>query len=150
MERFCEDCAAVGVDGTIIPDLPMYEYEQLYQETFAKNNLSNIFLITPQTSDERIRKIDSLTTGFIYMLSSSATTGKNLEVGDTTEAYFSRIAGMNLKNPRMIGFGISDKLSFAKAAQYANGAIVGSAFVKVLGEPGYMDKVPKFADSIRP
>ncbi len=150
IERFCKDCASVGVDGTIIPDLPMQEYEELYQDIFARNNLSNVFLVTPQTSDERIHKIDNLTTGFIYMLSSSATTGKNLEVGDTTEAYFSRIAGMNLKNPRIIGFGISDKLSFAKAAQYANGAIVGSAFVKVLGEPGYMDKIPKFVKSIRP
>src|SRR5690606_32428680 len=103
VERFCEACAAVGVDGVIVPDLPMYEYEELYQETFEKYGLSNIFLVTPQTSEARIRKIDGLTTGFIYLLSSSATTGKNLSLSESTDTYFARIAGMNLQHPVVIG-----------------------------------------------
>ena len=132
VENFCKACAEVGVDGCIVPDLPMVEYEELYAPIFAQYGLSNIFLITPQTSSERIQKIDGLSNGFIYLLSSSATTGQNLQVSDTTEAYFSRIAGLKLKNPLMIGFGISSKETFDKACQYANGAIIGSAFVKAL------------------
>lgn len=129
VKNFCESCASVGVDGIIVPDLPMYEYEELYKDDFISNNLSNIFLVTPQTSEERIRKIDELSNGFIYLLSSSSTTGKNLKVSEEAEAYFSRIRDMKLKNPTMIGFGISDQASFNKAAEYTRGAIVGSAFV---------------------
>jgi tryptophan synthase alpha chain len=132
VERFCKACAAVGVDGCIVPDLPMAEYEEFYKDIFLENGLSNIFLVTPQTSEERIRKIDSLSNGFIYLLSSSATTGQNLQVSDTTTGYFSRIAAMKLKNPTMIGFGISSKETFDKACKYANGGIIGTAFVKSL------------------
>ena len=149
VEKFCASCKEVGVDGVIAPDLPMYEYEEMYKDCFSGNNLSNIFLITPQTSDERIRKIDELSNGFIYLLSSSSTTGKNLALTDVTEDYFTRLKNMNLKNPTMIGFGISDNKSFSKACQYANGAIVGSAFVKLLGEDGYMEKIPEFIGSLR-
>ena len=149
VEKFCASCKEVGVDGVIAPDLPMYEYEEMYQNCFSENNLSNIFLITPQTSDERIRKIDELSNGFIYLLSSSSTTGKNLALTDVTEDYFTRLKNMNLKNPTMIGFGISDNKSFSKASQYANGAIVGSAFVKLLGEERYMEKIPAFIGSLR-
>ncbi len=149
VEKFCASCKEVGVDGVIAPDLPMYEYEEMYQNCFSENNLSNIFLITPQTSDERIRKIDELSKGFIYLLSSSSTTGKNLALTDVTEDYFTRLKNMNLKNPTMIGFGISDNKSFSKASQYANGAIVGSAFVKLLGEDRYMEKIPAFIGSLR-
>lgn len=149
VEKFCASCKEVGVDGVIAPDLPMYEYEEMYQNCFSENNLSNIFLITPQTSDERIRKIDELSSGFIYLLSSSSTTGKNLALTDVTEDYFTRLKNMNLKNPTMIGFGISDNKSFSKASQYANGAIVGSAFVKLLGEDRYMEKIPAFIGSLR-
>lgn len=149
VEKFCASCKEVGVDGVIAPDLPMYEYEEMYQNCFSENNLSNIFLITPQTSDERIRKIDELSNGFIYLLSSSSTTGKNLALTDVTEDYFTRLKNMNLKNPTMIGFGISDNKSFSKASQYANGAIVGSAFVKLLGEDRYMEKIPAFIGSLR-
>jgi tryptophan synthase alpha chain len=149
VEKFCVACKEVGVDGVIAPDLPMYEYEEMYQECFKGSNLSNIFLITPQTSDERILKIDSLTNGFIYLLSSSSTTGKNLALTDVTEEYFLRLKGMNLQNPTMIGFGISDNTSFRKASQYANGAIVGSAFVKLLGEEGYLEKISEFISSIK-
>jgi len=149
VEKFCKSCQAVGVNGTIIPDLPMYEYEELYQSVFEENNISNIFLVTPQTSEARIRKIDDLTTNFIYLLSSNAITGSNLEVKDTAEAYFKRIKDMDLKNPFIIGFGISNKETFGKATQYANGAIVGTAFVKLLAEDNYLDKIPEFIKSIK-
>jgi len=149
VENFCRDAAEAGVDGIIVPDLPMYEYEELYSECFAKHQLSNIFLVTPQTSEERIRKIDGLSNGFIYLLSSSSTTGKNLSVSQNTEDYFKRIQSMNLKNPVVIGFGISDHESFQKANQYANGAIVGSAFVKLLGSDGYLEKIPEFIREIK-
>ncbi|MBC8052276.1 MAG: tryptophan synthase subunit alpha [Sphingobacteriaceae bacterium] len=149
VEKFCASCKEVGVDGVIAPDLPMYEYEEMYMDCFKSNNLSNIFLITPQTSDERIRKIDELSNGFIYLLSSSSTTGKDVSLSDITENYFSRLKNMNLKNPTMIGFGISDNKSFNKAAQYANGAIVGSAFVKLLSEDNYMEKIPDFISSLK-
>src|SRR3546814_2293276 len=115
VENFCKACAEVGVDGAIVPDLPMYEYEAHYQSVFDTHGLSNIFLVTPQTSEERIRKIDSLSTGFIYLLSSSATTGKNLAVSENTESYFSRIRAMDLENPTVIGFGISDRRTFVRS-----------------------------------
>jgi tryptophan synthase alpha chain len=149
VERFCQKAAEVGVDGVIVPDLPLYEYETFYKDTFTKYGLSNIFLVTPQTSDERIRKIDTLTNSFIYLLSSSSITGKNLQVSNTVEDYFKRIKDMQLKNPTMIGFGISDSAAFKKACAYANGAIVGSAFVKVLGEQNYSEKIAGFMSSIK-
>lgn len=149
VENFCKSCKEVGVDGVIAPDLPMYEYEELYKDCFEGNDLSNIFLITPQTSNERIRKIDNLSNGFIYLLSSSSTTGKNLSLSDVTEDYFSRLKNMNLKNPTMIGFGISDNKSFSKASQYANGAIVGSAFVRLLSEDNYLEKIDSFISGLK-
>jgi len=149
VENFCKSCKAVGINGTIIPDLPMYEYEELYQSIFEENNISNVFLVTPQTSEARIRKIDDLTTNFIYLLSSNAITGGNLEVKDQATAYFKRIKDMDLKNPFIIGFGISNKETFSKATQYANGAIVGTAFVKLLPEQNYLDKIPAFIKSIK-
>ncbi|MGV3704122.1 MAG: tryptophan synthase subunit alpha [Arcticibacter sp.] len=149
VERFCAACAEVGVDGVIIPDLPMYEYEDLYQDCFTKHNLSNVFLITPQTSDERIRHIDGLTNGFIYLLSSASTTGKNLDLSSKTDDYFARIKNMNLKNPAMIGFGISDHASFSKASEYASGAIVGTAFVRLLATENYKEKIPGFIQSLK-
>ncbi|KQS36721.1 tryptophan synthase subunit alpha [Pedobacter sp. Leaf194] len=144
VENFCNACAEVGVDGCIVPDLPMVEYEEFYKGCFEEHNLSNVFLITPQTADERIHKIDGLTNGFIYLLSSSATTGKNLEVGDTTAQYFGRIKAMNLKNPTMIGFGISDRKTFDKACSYANGAIIGTAFVKAIENGNLEESVSNF------
>ncbi|MBC7743956.1 MAG: tryptophan synthase subunit alpha [Flavobacterium sp.] len=149
VENFCNACAEVGIDGIIVPDLPIYEYEGMYQNCFADHNLSNIFLITPQTSDERIRRIDNLSSSFIYLLSSSSTTGKNLALNEEAEKYFARIQEMNLKNPTMIGFGISNRESFDKAAQYTRGAIVGSAFVKFLDQPDSMNRLPEFISSIR-
>lgn len=150
VERFCKQAAKVGVDGIIVPDLPMYEYEAMYSRYFIDNNLSNIFLVTPQTSEERIRKIDGLSNSFIYLLSSSSITGGNLQVSVNIEDYYKRIKAMQLKNPAIIGFGISDDKSFKKACEYAVGAIVGSAFVKLLGTEGYLEKIPEFVKSIRP
>lgn len=149
VEKFCEACKNAGVDGVIIPDLPMYEYEELYQEIFEKNGLANIFIVTPQTSEERIRKIDNLSNSFIYLLSSNATTGKTLDVGENTNAYFKRIHDMQLKNPLIVGFGISDKTTFQKASTYTTGAIIGSAFVKRLNEQDYLEKIPEFIKSIK-
>jgi tryptophan synthase alpha chain len=148
VDNFCKACADAGIDGVIVPDLPMYEYEGMYKECFLSNGISNIFLITPQTSDERIRRIDDLSNGFIYLLSSSSTTGKNLALNDETDKYFLRIQQMELKNPTMIGFGISNKESFVKAVQYTRGAIVGSAFVKILGEENYLSKVDGFVKGL--
>ncbi len=150
VEKFCKKAAEVGVDGIIVPDLPMYEYESLYKQYFFGNNLSNIFLVTPQTSEERIRKIDALSQSFIYLLSSSSITGKNLKVSDTVEQYFERIKSLELNNPTVIGFGISGHAAFAKACAYANGAIVGSAFVKMLAtEKDYLEKIPGFIRNIK-
>lgn len=149
VERFCEACAEVGVDGMIIPDLPMYEYEDLYQDCFKKHNLSNVFLVTPQTSDERIRRIDELTNGFIYLLSSASTTGQNLDLSLKTDEYFARINNMKLKNPAIVGFGISDHASFSKASEYTHGAIVGTAFVRLLATENYQDKIPAFIQSLK-
>jgi len=134
VENFCKKCAEVGIDGLILPDLPLQEYEQEYKDLFEKYNLYPIFLITPQTSEARIRKIDSLSKGFIYAVSQASTTGTKLGVSESQEAYFQRIKAMNLKNPLQIGFGISDAESFQKACQYAQGAIIGSAFIKYIQE----------------
>ncbi|WP_259069450.1 tryptophan synthase subunit alpha [Mucilaginibacter sp. X4EP1] len=150
VENFCKKAAEIGIDGVIVPDLPMYEYETLYAGHFKTNNLSNIFLVTPQTSDDRISKIDGLSNSFIYLLSSSSITGGNLQVSVNIEDYYKRIKAMRLNNPAIIGFGISDNKSFNKATEYARGAIVGSAFVKLLGTENYLDKIPEFIQSIRP
>lgn len=149
VENFCKACVEVGVDGCIVPDLPMVEYEELYQTVFEKNGLSNIFLVTPQTAPDRIRKIDALSTGFIYLLSSSATTGQHLQVSESTESYFSRIAEMKLNNPTMIGFGINSRETFDKACQYANGAIIGSAFVKALDSDDLIGSVKAFMQKFK-
>ncbi len=131
VEKFCALASAVGIDGIILPDLPMHEYQAQYQSIFEAHHLKFIFLITPETSEERIREIDELSTGFIYAVSSSATTGNNNSIEDQAD-YFNRLQMMNLKNPILIGFGIKDKLSFDVACKYANGAIIGSAFIKAL------------------
>ncbi|WPU96188.1 tryptophan synthase subunit alpha [Mucilaginibacter sabulilitoris] len=149
VERFCKKASELGVDGIIVPDLPMYEYEALYSAHFINNNLSNIFLVTPQTSPERIRKIDELSNSFIYLLSSSSITGGNLQLTHNIEDYYKRVKAMNLNNPAIIGFGIADNATFKKACEYANGAIVGSKFVKLLGEENYMEKIPAFVKGIR-
>lgn len=149
VERFCEKCAEVGVDGVIIPDLPMYEYKELYQSVFEGNKVSNVFIVTPQTAEERIREIDSLSNAFIYLISSSATTGKNLEVSDQSSAYFKRMQTMNLKTPLVIGFGISNHETYAHANQYADAAIIGTAFVRLLGEENYLERITSFVKKVK-
>lgn len=133
-ERFCHRCVETGIDGIIIPDLPFKDYLEEYKPVADKFDLKIIMLITPETSDERIRFIDDNTDGFIYMVSSAATTGAQKEFDAVKQQYFSRINGMNLKHPRMIGFGISNKQTLDSANSNAAGAIIGSKFVSLLEE----------------
>jgi tryptophan synthase alpha chain len=139
MEVFCQKCQEVGVDGLILPDLPMFEYIEVYKPMFEKYGLLNTFLITPQTAESRIKEIDDNTKGFIYMVSSASTTGAKTGISTDQEAYFKRIKGMNLKNPTLIGFGISNKETFEKAAANSNGAIIGSAFIKAISKDGGLE-----------
>jgi tryptophan synthase alpha chain len=131
-ERFFKRAAEAGVDGLILPDLPVFEYESLYKDMIEANGLAISFLITPQTSEQRIRKIDALTKGFIYMVSNSSITGAKTGISDAQLTYFNRINEMNLQNPRLIGFGISNYQTYRTACDYANGAIIGSAFIRAL------------------
>jgi tryptophan synthase alpha chain len=148
VEAFCKKCQEIGIDGLIIPDLPVDVYNEQYKATFEKYGLINVFLITPQTSIERIHFIDSISNGFIYMVSSASVTGSQSGFDDKNTAYFKRIADMNLKNPQIIGFGISDNKTFTQATEYAKGAIIGSAFIKFLSDNA-IDKISKFVTSIR-
>lgn len=135
IEAFCEAAVAVGVDGIILPDLPMYEFETEYQQYFQKYDLRFIFLVTPETGEDRIRELDKLSSGFLYAVSSSSTTGGQSQSGspgDDREAYFMKLQQMNLSNPVLVGFGIKDKASFDAACKYTNGAIIGSAYIKAL------------------
>ena len=130
-EKFCADAAAVGIDGLILPDLPEYEFETEYNDIIKTHGLRFVFLVTPETSDERIKKLDELSSGFLYAVSSSSTTGKEKNMGDVT-AYLNRLKKMKLKNPVLVGFGIKDKKTFETACQSAEGAIIGTAFIKAL------------------
>jgi tryptophan synthase alpha chain len=141
-EDFCAECSRVGVDGMIIPDLPMADFLNEYKTIAQKYNLEFVFLITPETSEARIREIDENTNGFIYMVSSAAVTGTQSSFDGRVE-YFNRINAMNLKNPRLIGFGISNKATLEAVNKYASGAIVGSAFIKTLNETGNVDEAVK-------
>ena len=147
VEAFCAKCAEVGIDGLIIPDLPVDVYDEQYKAIFEKYGIINVFLITPQTSEERIRYIDSISKGFIYMVSSASVTGSSSGFGEQQTEYFKRIAQMNLKNPQVIGFGISDHHSFIQATTYAQGAIIGSAFIKDLTNNS-IDNINNFVTSI--
>ncbi len=138
IEKFAKKCSEVGVDGVILPDLPFHIYLDEYKASFDKYGVSNIFLITPQTPDDRIKLIDEKTNGFIYMVSSASVTGVKRGLSDTQLAYFDRVKKLNLDNPALIGFGISDHESYKETCKYADGAIIGSAFVKRLGESGDM------------
>lgn len=151
VEKFCEKCAETGIDGLILPDLPLDEFEAFYRPAFGKHNLHNILLITPQTSDQRIKQIDEASSGFIYMVSSASTTGSDKKVEDFQREYFERIQAMNLNNPRVIGFGISDRATFENACKYASGAIIGSAFVKAIdSEAEIQEAVSRFIKQILP
>ena len=149
VEQFCKDASALGISGVIIPDLPLQEYLDEYKSIFEKYSLKNIFLITPQTSEARIRLIDECSDGFIYMVSSASTTGAKNEIGVEQEKYFKRISEMKLKNPIVIGFGIHNHQTFSKACEYANGAIIGSAFVKAIDKSNDLKKdIGNFVASI--
>lgn len=132
MEKFCQKCAEVGIDGLIIPDLPLQIYETEYKTFFEKYNLKNIFLITPQTSLERMLQIDAISDSFIYMVSSAAVTGSQSGFGTEQLEYFKRIAKINLRNPQIIGFGINDLTTLNQATEFQKGAIIGSAFINFL------------------
>ncbi len=132
VEAFCNMCREVGIDGVILPDLPMQEYLDEYKDVFESHGLLNIFLITPQTSDQRIREIDSNSNGFIYMVSSASTTGAKGGISSDQVQYFKRVQTMKLKNPTLIGFGISNNTTFNQACEQASGAIIGSAFINLL------------------
>jgi len=148
VEAFCRQCAAVGIDGLIIPDLPVDVYHEQYQSLFEQYDLYNMFLISPQTSEARIRYIDSVSKGFIYMVSSASVTGAQKTFGDAQQAYFERIAKMALQTPQLVGFGISNAATFRAATTHAKGAIIGSAFIQFLNEKG-VDRIPEFIAQIR-
>src|SRR6056297_2943141 len=148
VEAFCKQCEEIGIDGLILPDLPLDVFQSEYEAIFKKYGLLNIFLITPQTSDERIRQIDKASNGFIYMVSSASVTGSKTGFGNEQEAYFERIEAMNLKNPQIVGFGIKDNETFQQATKTAKGAIIGSAFIKHLTENGE-NNIPDFIITIR-
>ena len=132
VEEFLKKCQTTGIDGLIVPDLPLEIYLLEYKERFESYGIAMIFLITPQTSEERIRLIDANSNSFIYMVSSSSVTGSKTEFTENQMAYFERIAAMNLKNPQIVGFGIHDKTTFEQATKYQKGAIIGSAFIHFL------------------
>jgi tryptophan synthase alpha chain len=149
-EKFCADAAAVGVDGLILPDLPEFEFEQEYGAIIKKYGLDFIFLVTPETSEARIKKLDGLSTGFLYAVSSSATTGNDKDFSPV-ETYLKRLQSLQLKNPVLVGFGVKDKATFQAAAAHSNGAIIGTAFIRMLetadnietGTKAFLDMVLK-------
>ncbi|MGY8977782.1 MAG: tryptophan synthase subunit alpha [Cytophagales bacterium] len=146
--KFCQDCKEVGIDGVILPDLPMQEYAEMYQVTFEEYGIYNIFLITPQTSEKRVLQINEASKGFIYMVSSASITGAKQEVSQAQIDYFERIQKMKLSVQRLIGFGISNKETFDNACQYASGAIIGSAFINQLNKDDSDEAITSFVGSI--
>lgn len=132
VENFCKKCNEIGIDGLIIPDLPLPVYKNEYQDVFKAAQLKNIFLITPQTTENRIKEIDTISDSFIYMVSTASVTGSQSGFGEEQINYFKRINAMNLKNPQIVGFGIKDKETFSQATEFQKGAIIGSAFIQFL------------------
>lgn len=148
-EKFCADAADVGIDGLILPDLPEYEFEAEYGAIIKKYDLDFIFLVTPETSEQRVKKLDELSTGFLYAVSSSSTTGSNKNMTDI-KTYLQKLKGLSLKNPVLVGFGIKDKKSFEIACAHANGAIIGTAYIKALAGAGEMAEITrKFLESVK-
>jgi tryptophan synthase alpha chain len=147
-ELFCRHASEAGVDGLILPDLPIYEYETEYGAVMARYGLRFIFLVTPETSEERIRKIDALSDAFIYAVSSSSTTGNDGKGIAGQEAYFRRLQDMKLKNPVLVGFGIRDKKSFELACRYTSGAIIGTAYIKTFNENPVQETTRTFVEGI--
>ena len=150
IEEFCQKSKEIGIDGLIIPDLPFYQYNTFYKKTFEENNLSNVFLVTPQTGNERLKVIDEASNGFIYVVSTNSTTGNNSKKIEDNQAYFERIQQANLKNPTLIGFNIKDSASFLNASTYSNGAIIGSAFIKAIENSTDLEgDIEKFVKNIK-
>ncbi|XRE43907.1 Tryptophan synthase alpha chain [Tenacibaculum discolor] len=147
-DKFCQKVKDCGIDTVIIPDLPMVEYENHYQQLFKNYGITNVFLITPHTSYERIRKIDSLSDAFIYVVASASITGAKGEVSSAQINYFKRIQTMNLQSKLIVGFGISDHKTFSTACEYANGAIIGSAFIKELEKKG-VEGIDDFVKTVK-
>lgn len=147
-ENFCRSCREAGIDGMIIPDLPFKDYLEKYKTIAERYDLKVIMLITPETSEERIRLIDENTRGFIYMVSSAATTGAQQSFDDAKQEYFRHIASMNLRNPRLIGFGISNRETFDTACRNSSGAIIGSQFVKLLAQETPVKAVTRLLEMI--
>lgn len=147
-EKFLDYCKNAGVDGLIIPDIPLDYYETQMEKDMTEKDLLMTFLVTPETSEERIKQADSLSTAFLYIVSKSSITGGTQEVSTDQEAYFKRLSSLNLKAPRLIGFGIHNGETFAKAAKNANGAIIGSAFIRMLDKEG-IGGIGKFVSEIR-
>lgn len=148
VEPFCKDCESIGIDGLIVPDLPVDIYYNNYKKTFEKYNLLNMFLITPQTSIERVKFIDKISNGFIYIVSSFSITGAVNSFQKEQKEYFERINKMNLKSPLLIGFGISNRETYKDAIKFSQGAIIGSAFIKHLEKKG-VNKITDFIKKIR-
>ncbi|MEL7118155.1 MAG: tryptophan synthase subunit alpha [Bacteroidota bacterium] len=149
-KRFIEACSESGIDGLILPDLPLFEYETYFKELLEQTDITISFLITPQTTEDRIKKVDELTEGFVYMVSNSSITGAKKEISQAQIDYFNRINSMELRNPRLIGFGISNNETFTTACSYANGAIIGSAFIRALKDSENVAETTKeFVDMIR-
>lgn len=140
VEEFCKKCKEVGVDGLILPDLPMSQYLEEYKALFEEYGLFISFLISPQTSEKRIREVDENSNGFIYMVSSHAITGAKSAISKEQEEYFERVANMNLTHPRLIGFGISDAATFQLASRYSQGAIIGSAFINAIANSSDLNR----------
>ncbi len=151
IREFCTKAEEAGIDGLILPDLPVDVYLKEYKKLFEKHNLSIVFLVAPETSNARIREIDRISNGFIYIVSSSSTTGIKEDIENKQIDYFKRIKNLNLKNPRLIGFGISNNKTFKRACEFGNGAIIGSAFIKVLENPDMdlEDKIKDFISAIK-
>jgi tryptophan synthase alpha chain len=146
--EFCKKCAETGIDAVILPDLPLTVYEREYKAIFESHGIHMIFLITPQTSDERIRALDQASKGFIYLVSTASVTGSGAGFGQAQADYFKRISDMKLQNPIVVGFGIKDRETFAQATAHADGAIIGSAFINALSDQG-LEVIPEFVQGIR-
>jgi len=149
-EKFLKDLSEAGIDGFIIPDMPMYVYEEQYQELFEKYNMTMSFLVTPETSDQRIKKADELSSGFVYVVSKSSITGSADQISDKQRAYFNHIQSLGLKSPKLIGFGIHNKTTYDVACDYSHGAIIGSAFIRALNGAGSLkEKIVMFLGKVR-
>ncbi len=150
MENFLEKCNETGIDGTIIPDLPPDVYMESYEPLYVKNDIINVFLVTPQSSDERIKYLDQISKGFIYVVSTAKTTGGVNSFNQSHMDYFRKLDNLKLKSPRLVGFGISDRITFNQACEYSDGAIIGSAFIRSLEGTGSLpENINRFIQTIR-